>query len=276
MAEITYPPLIVALDTDSVETSLEVIDMLSAFPAEDLGIKIPRWHDQSESLRKVGAETGRYVVLDTQLNDGATEMVMGARSILSQTDSSGKPLLPNAITMSPVKEIGRHNWQKIEAEIVSFAKSLEKPVQVISHADQTRYGRTEDILHEKEIDDCLGSGRLGFSIFELHADTALSERFRGAYGGPEPPRCVIFASRFGTSEQSSEEEIINRIARCYRRGVVSAYVGKSIMSSAQPVDYIQRILKAHEDAVTQPLSDEAFEEHYSTPVSSYRGRIARD
>ncbi len=255
-ALLPVPPLIVALDlVDSARSFEFMFNKLDSLP-EDIssrvGVKIPRWHDQDLKIRTYAYESGRFVVLDSQLHDGVEEMSTATRSLLSVYDNAGRLLLPHAITLSPAKETIRGQRQATKEGIFDVAHSQERPVQVFSRIDQTRLAPTEDLLHEEEASSCLSSIRMPFDAFELHADTLLSDlylkkvRQAGEEGIPMP---TILASRLGHGvKESDSQRLLSRIARTYLRGAQAVYIGKSILNATNPRELIELILESHDEA----------------------------
>src|SRR5690606_14129496 len=122
------PPLIIALDFVDPADSIQYVENLVDLPrdlSKQIGIKIPRWHDQNRELRRTGLDSSRFVVLASQLDDGIEEMSMATRSLLSVADDTGRLLLPNAITMSPAKETVTGQRQATQEGIFDVAHNQE-------------------------------------------------------------------------------------------------------------------------------------------------------
>lgn len=263
------PPLLIALTTDNLTEAVGMTASVKNLPEELVGFKIPRWFDQSQYLREACLDSGRYTVLDLQLDDGVQEMALNTRAALHNFGRAGNLLLPNAITMSPAKETVRARWKEIQENIIDFAHAQEEPVVVISHIDQTRMSPPDTNLYENEIDHSI-KHRLPFDAFEVHADTVLHNGFP-ATDGQEIADAIILASRLGRpgDGDTPDDELINRIARTYRRGAAAIYLGNSIMRkpAGARLSYVGKVLEAHQDA--RELDTSEFNAKYPEPVSDY-------
>lgn len=242
--ETTLPPVIVALDQDSPDKAADFVEVLSELPVDKVGLKIARWHDQHEALRRQCAETGRFVVLDTQLNDGSVKMAAAAQYLLQ---IAGGTLVPDAITMHPFKEITRGDRQFIKTNIIDLAH--EYGASVIAHSEQTRLNPRDQMLHETErflyLSEATDRERptFGLDVIELHADTVLTF----SYPYIREKRPLVIASRFGigidVNERRSEADIIDQVSRVSAMGAHSIYLGQSVMRSLEPLEFIDEVLR---------------------------------
>lgn len=240
----TLPPVIVALDQDTPEEAASFVEDLSELPVDKVGVKIARWHDQHEVLRRQCAETGRFVVLDTQLNDGSVKMAAAAKYLLQIADGR---LVPDAITMHPFKENIRGDSQFIKANIIDLAHGYG--ASVIAHSEQTRLNPRDQMLHDTErflyFNEATNRERttFGLDVIELHADTVLS--FPYPYIREERP--LVIASRFGIgidiNERRPEADIIDQVSRVAAIGAHSIYLGQSVMRSSEPLVFIEQVLE---------------------------------
>lgn len=272
--ETEIPPVIVALSHQEPRDAKKFARLFRSLPPEILGFKIANWHDTDLSLRSSLERQRRFVILDTQLNDGAEEMVKGAHRKLSikRWHGLGRPILPAAITLSPVKEMARIDQNKkiLLEGIFDHTRSLRNPVMTVCHSDQTRVAPTDMQLHLLETSQYFATDNMPFDAFELHADTILSSEFSeaqrlAAEDKKRPPLPLLIASRFSGDIES---EIIPKIARVFRRGAVSVYVGRSMLSAADPLDYAHNIISAQTEAIN--ATDERFNNLYPDNRPPYR------
>lgn len=105
------PPIIAAVDVDSIEQANEFIDAISTFSNDDLGIKIPHglalrhYNKFVPKLRKAG----RFIVVDSRFNDYTNKLrdeLATALQTKRKQDKHGNPPrdLPNAYTMLAIRE----------------------------------------------------------------------------------------------------------------------------------------------------------------------------
>lgn len=246
--EVSLPPVIIALDTDTPLQAMGFAEDLASLPTELVGLKISRWHDQHEDLRRYCAETGRFTVLDTQLNDGSSKMAAAARYLI---DLSGNVPAPHAITMHPFKENLRGDRDFIRKHINDFVRGFGSIV--IGHSEQTRLSPTDHILHDEEYfryreESDNPANNFGLEVMELHADTVSS----AAFPAITRPRPLIIASRFGVgtslADHKPEADVIDQVGKVFQKGIHAVYLGQSVLRSEAPLQFVEHILAQHPSA----------------------------
>lgn len=240
MAEVpkNIPPIIVAPDFREVDNIRSIMSVLELIEPEDLGVKIPSWHNQDQELLSELTESNRFVVLETQIHNTAPKMKTAVESFLSRT------VLPSAITVNPSNYRSPEGQRVLTEKIVPLAH--DNNVLVIGYAEHDDLPHTDEHFQDRETKRLRDSARAGFDAFEIHAVTVDSDYFQNERiyiereeGVSEPLLIASKLSENGDSMVPVEERAAHLINQ---RGVNSVYLGDSIMNAPDPAALIRSII----------------------------------
>jgi hypothetical protein len=237
MTQPELPFIIAAPDYRKADDIKALMQKLRLIGQQDLGVKIPNWHNQNQDLIRMFIDQGRYVVLETQIHNTPPKMRTATEAFLSQT------VLPSAITVNPVQQITTEGERALRVHVVNPAHSAG--VQVIGYAEHGDLVHTDDHFMEREASRYERGAGVKFDAFEVHASTVGSSFFAKAHqritGNPKLAAPRVIASKL-VEGKSNSTEIVLKVVEMIDDGVDSIYLGESLMGTPDPARLINTIL----------------------------------
>jgi hypothetical protein len=259
------PPIIVALDTATIDGAREVVEKLGHFSPADLAFIVRQGMLDTNLMREL-VEDGWFVIGGTRFADAPSKVTLDVKLALRTHDESGNlRTLPHALTLEPFKTTNRDEL-KYAAKLVTEVHNTKtkghdwftpthEPVpdvgvsligiaqpEVFHHSDREQIG-------SQACNEAIRALAVGIQAFEIvfnGLEIFIHERNNVAELLEDGPTKAALLSGEGimlTSKLSlAEIELKKAAAIAYKLGARSIILGDSVVKNDKPSEVIQTVL----------------------------------
>lgn len=238
------PPVVVALDVETIEEERNIVQALDDFSREDIALQVRQGRMDSPHFREL-IQDGWFVIAGNRFDDAPAKMAIDIHYALRAEDEEHTPRpLPHAITVRPPR-----TSDVSELTVIRNCIDTIQKLKVPRHGDNPRDDKTmelsvigtaqPELFHRSDNEHIGDQAYLNAKrarAIDIQGFEVVFNGLRGYVdnGGPG----IVLASKLSLSELSLQDAA----HEAYKLGAKSIILGDSVVKSPQPAVIIRNIL----------------------------------